>query len=143
MGQTLVAIDDSEPAWAALEYALIARSNDELTAIHVLDTDSFGIYQSLTGGSSADFEDTRTERKQEVETLLDRVRDRAEKHGMTLTTETSSGRPERAIVAYAEDHPIDEIVIGSHGRTGGSRILLGSVAEKVVRRSPVPVTIVR
>lgn len=71
------------------------------------------------------------------------MRDRAEKHGVTLTTETGSGRPERAIVAYAEDHLVDEIVIGSHGRTGGSRILLGSVAEQVVRRSPIPVTVVR
>ncbi len=40
-------------------------------------------------------------------------------------------------------HKSREIVIGSHGRTDGSRILLGSVAEKVVRRSPVPVTVVR
>jgi nucleotide-binding universal stress UspA family protein len=46
-------------------------------------------------------------------------------------------------VDYAAEHDIDHIVVGSHGRTGASRILLGSVAETVARRSPVPVTIVR
>ncbi|MDZ7731027.1 MAG: universal stress protein [Natrialbaceae archaeon] len=39
--------------------------------------------------------------------------------------------------------PVDRIVIGSHGRTGLSRVLLGSVAEEVARRAPIPVTIVR
>jgi nucleotide-binding universal stress UspA family protein len=56
---------------------------------------------------------------------------------------TEIGRPSRAIVEYAEEHDIDHIVMGSHGRSGVTRILLGSVAETVVRRSPVPVTIVR
>ena len=143
MGQTLVAIDDSEPAWTALEYALTERSADELTVVHVLDPGSAGIYQSIAGGHSADAEDTQTDREKEAQALFDRAREQAEKHGVTLTTETTSGSPARALVAYAEEHPTDEIIIGSHGRSGGSRILLGSVAETVVRRSPVPVTVVR
>ena len=47
------------------------------------------------------------------------------------------------IVEYVETHDVDHVVIGSHGRKGLSRVLLGSVAELVVRRSPVPVTVVR
>jgi nucleotide-binding universal stress UspA family protein len=43
----------------------------------------------------------------------------------------------------AEDHDVDGIVMGSHGRSGISRVLLGSVAETAVRRAPCPVTIVR
>ena len=53
------------------------------------------------------------------------------------------GRPTRTIVEYADEHDIDQIVMGSHGRSGMSRILLGSVAEIVVRRATVPVTVVR
>jgi nucleotide-binding universal stress UspA family protein len=54
-----------------------------------------------------------------------------------------SGDPANEIVAYAEETDVDHIVVGSHGRSGLSRVLLGSTAEKVVRRSPVPVTVVK
>ena len=46
-------------------------------------------------------------------------------------------------MTYAEENDIDHIVVGSHGRGGVSRMLLGSVAETVARRSSVPVTIIR
>ncbi len=49
------------------------------------------------------------------------------------------GRPAREIVSYASRHGIDMIVMGTHGRTGVSRALLGSVAEAVVRRASCPV----
>jgi nucleotide-binding universal stress UspA family protein len=47
------------------------------------------------------------------------------------------------IVTYADENDVDHVVLGSHGRKGLTRVLLGSVAEAVVRRSPVPVTVVR
>ena len=53
------------------------------------------------------------------------------------------GSPHREIVEYAEEHDIDLIVMGTHGRTGLGRLLLGSVTEKVVRVSPVPVLTIR
>ena len=49
----------------------------------------------------------------------------------------------REIIGFAEDNDVSHIVIGSHGRTGASRVLLGSVAQTVVRRAPTPVTVVR
>jgi nucleotide-binding universal stress UspA family protein len=56
--------------------------------------------------------------------------------GITIKTEVASGIPARRIVAYAQQHGIDLIVMGTHGRTGISRALLGSVTEAVVRRAP-------
>ncbi len=56
---------------------------------------------------------------------------------------TEVGRPASTIVEYAEAHDVDLVVVGSHGRTGLSRFLLGSVAEAVATRSPVSVTIIR
>lgn len=53
------------------------------------------------------------------------------------------GRPDREIITYANDNGFDQIVIGSHGRQGRSRVLFGSVSEKVARRFPRSVTIVR
>jgi nucleotide-binding universal stress UspA family protein len=49
------------------------------------------------------------------------------------------GTPSEEIVNYADEHEIDLIVMGTHGRTGVARVLLGSVAEKVVRKAPCPV----
>jgi universal stress protein A len=53
------------------------------------------------------------------------------------------GNPVREIIAFAEREHMDLIVMGSHGRTGLSRLLMGSVAEGVARRAPCPVLIVR
>jgi universal stress protein A len=62
--------------------------------------------------------------------------------GLTVKTEVLSGIPARRIADYARRQHVDLIVMGSHGRTGVSRALLGSVAEAVVRRSPCPVLVV-
>jgi nucleotide-binding universal stress UspA family protein len=59
--------------------------------------------------------------------------------GLSVTTETLFGAPAQELVAYARRAAIDLIVMGTHGRTGVSRALLGSVAEAVVRRAPCPV----
>jgi nucleotide-binding universal stress UspA family protein len=58
---------------------------------------------------------------------------------VVVTTALRFGDPAPAIVEYARDHDIDLIVMGTHGRTGVSRALLGSVTERVVRSAPCPV----
>ncbi len=60
-----------------------------------------------------------------------------------VTTATVVGSPFNEIVRYAEEQQIDLIVIGTHGRGGLGHMLLGSVAEKVVRKAPCPVLTVR
>jgi nucleotide-binding universal stress UspA family protein len=59
--------------------------------------------------------------------------------GVTIETKLLGGEPWRAIVAEAEDLPAGLLVIGTHGRGGFERLLLGSVTEKVMRRAPCPV----
>jgi universal stress protein A len=56
-----------------------------------------------------------------------------------LTLASAGGDPARQILRYAAVHPIDLIVVGTHGRTGVSRLLLGSVAERVLRGARCPV----
>jgi nucleotide-binding universal stress UspA family protein len=62
---------------------------------------------------------------------------------LTVVREARHGAPFLEIVRYARDKQIDLIVLGTHGRSGLAHVLLGSVAEKVVRKSPCPVLTVR
>ena len=62
--------------------------------------------------------------------------------GHTATAACVRGRPADAIVGYVVRHAIDLVVVGTHGRTGPTRALLGSVAERVARICPVPVVTV-
>jgi len=61
---------------------------------------------------------------------------------VTVTRATAEGSPSREIVEYANQHGCDLIVMGTHGRGGIDRLLLGSVAERVVRSAHVPVVTV-
>jgi nucleotide-binding universal stress UspA family protein len=60
-----------------------------------------------------------------------------------LVTEVQMGRPFMEIIRYARDKEIDLIVLGTHGRSGLKHALLGSVAERVVRKAPCPVLTIR
>jgi nucleotide-binding universal stress UspA family protein len=60
-----------------------------------------------------------------------------------VETVSEIGEPGRVIVDYATEEPVDHVVLGTHGRPDPERPLFGSVADAVVRRSPVPVTLVR
>ena len=63
--------------------------------------------------------------------------------GVELKLQVREGDPSREIIRAAADLGADLIVLGTHGRTGVAHLLIGSVAEKVVRKSPVPVLTVR
>ncbi|WP_423746066.1 universal stress protein (plasmid) [Haladaptatus sp. SPP-AMP-3] len=67
----------------------------------------------------------------------------ANEAGVDVETTVLRGTPHRVILDYADDNDIDCIVMGTHGRRGLDRYLLGSVTEKVVRLSEVPVLTVR
>jgi nucleotide-binding universal stress UspA family protein len=140
----LVPIDGSEPAWSALDHAIEHDGSDRLTVLHVVDP-SAGSYAGAEGGyyDPVAFDQAR----KRGESLCEEARDRIEAAGVSDSTDVETvvevGGASRVILEYAEDHDVDHVVIGSHGRTGVTRILIGSVAETVTRRAPCPVTIVR
>lgn len=135
----LVALDDSEPGWAALEFACTEHPDDEITVVHAVDPTNSGYGEMAHLGP-----DVLLERQQDAaEELLATAEDRGAEYGCTVETETIVGQASDAIVDYAASNDVDRIVVGSHGRTGFSRVLLGSVAERIARQAPVPVTIVR
>ncbi|AGB38696.1 universal stress protein [Natronococcus occultus] len=139
----LIPVDDSDRSTAALEFALEEYPSARLTALHVLDPGDIYTATGIETGRLSNYERIREEHENRAENLLETVRRRASEAGVDLETDSVTGDVSETIVDYAENNAVDHVVIGSHGRTGASRILLGSVAETVARRSPVPVTIVR
>lgn len=138
----LVAVDDSDPAWKALDHAIETFEDADITAIHVVDPVDL-VYGDVEGGY---FDQSILDSALEAgESLLERAAERATDAGRGDAVETAleTGQPSRTIVEYASEHDVDHLVVGSHGRAGVSRVLLGSVAESVARRAEVPVTIVR
>jgi len=87
-------------------------------------------------------EDWYENAKEEATRIHTTATDLAAERNTELDTVTEVGNPVRAILEYADDHDTDQIVMGSHGRSGLNRALLGSVAETVTRRARIPVTIV-
>ncbi|MWV39846.1 universal stress protein [Natrialba sp. INN-245] len=139
----LVPIDESDRSTDALEFACREYPDVEITAIHVLDPGDFYAATGIEGGAMANYDEIRKQHENRAEGILERAREQAAAYDHDLETEQVIGSVSRSIVDYVEGSDVDHVVIGSHGRTGASRILLGSVAENVARRSPVPVTIVR
>lgn len=135
----LVPLDGSPQSQEALRYTMETFPDATIVFLHVLTPVDGGVGpDGLLGDPSGVIADQR----ERAETLFDNAETTA---GDDRTVERAllAGRPASEIVSYAEENDIDGIVMGSHGRDGAARLLLGSVSETVVRRSPVPVTVVR
>ena len=136
----LVAFDGSQLSEGALTYAFENFPDATITTIYVINpVDS--VIDVEAGGLpiAEDWYETAQERATAIHTT---ATDQAKEHDIVLETVTEVGKPARAILDYADGHGIDQIVMGSHGRSGIDRALLGSVAETVTRRARIPVTII-
>lgn len=87
--------------------------------------------------------ETLEPQRQAAERMLADVEETLSGTGMPIDTVVREGSAAEVILAEAERWPADLIVVGSHGRTGLKRLLLGSVAQKVVAHAPCPVEVVR
>ena len=137
----LVAVDGSRQSEAALEHTLTEFPDAEITVLHVIDPVGGGY--ALQRGIPTSGEGWYESAREKADDLFADARERAAEFDRSLDTVVEVGRPARTIVEVADEGDYDGIVMGSHGRAGVSRVLLGSVAETVVRRSTVPVTVVR
>lgn len=134
----LVAMDGSELAERALEYALDVHPDAEITVLYVAGEPSPMMGRALEMALEDDIEAVARE---EAESIFESARELAAERGVALDTDVDVGSPAKSIVDRAED--FDAVVLGSHGGDLRSRLLMGNVAERVVRGSPVPVTVVR
>ncbi len=134
----LVPTDGSDPADRAFERALdLASTYDAaLHLLYVVDVSALaGEFDAVTVVEHLERSGRET---------VQRLRKRAEEAGVEdVTTKVVEGTPYRTILEYADDEEVDLVVMGTHGRTGLDRYLLGSVTERVVRTADVPVLTVR
>lgn len=79
----------------------------------------------------------------EGEQAVDDIRVVGTQASLNVVTDVVEGIPHEEILSYVADHGINLIVMGTHGRSGLDRLVMGSVAERVVRLSPIPVLTVR
>jgi nucleotide-binding universal stress UspA family protein len=139
--RVLVPVDESEHARHALDFAIETFPGATLVLLHVIDPGEAGFSASVSMPSFA--EDWYAEASERAEDLLSDYEGYAASQGVTVERAVEVGKPTRLIVEYTEAENVDHVVMGSHARKGVTRVLLGSVAEAVVRRSPVPVTVTR
>jgi nucleotide-binding universal stress UspA family protein len=136
--QVLVPTDGSDAAMAAAEHAVAAARSDDAT-LHTLYVVDVRMSPVTTGMD-----------REAVLGLLDRsehptapILARAEDAGVSVVEAVRLGVPHEAIRAYVDEHDVDLVVMGTHGRTGVEHALLGSVTERVLRGVDVPVMTVR
>ena len=136
--EILVPTDGSPASDAAIEHAvdIAAQYGARLHALYVVDG---AAYSTLEAGSEIVVEALQSE----GETATSRVADAAADADVETVTTVTTGTAYRSIREYVSDNGIDLIVMGTHGRKGLDRYLLGSVTERVVRTADVPVLTVR
>lgn len=136
----LVPTDGSKATERAVREAvdLAAAHDATIHALYVVNTASFA---SIPTESSVEGVSDMLER--EGDTALQAVEEAAVERGVPVERVQLDGSPAREIVRYAERSDCDLVVMGTHGRGGIDRLLLGSVAERVVRSSTIPVLTVR
>lgn len=139
----LVPVDGSETSRTALQEAIkLARAlGARLKLVHVIEN-----ARVFDAEGMVDYPALREIATKSGEQVLARAKEMAKQTGLDAETallESGGDRNENVIVAEAKQWLADLIVIGTHGRSGVSRLLFGSVAEGVVRGATVPVLLIR
>ena len=115
------------------------RFNSEIYLFHVHEQHLYALNPPGTPTQSGAGEHTREQISDQMAKLLRMFLER----GLQATSRMGEGRTDEQIVKTAENVHADLIVMGTHGRTGLQHTLIGSIAEKVVRRSPCPVVTIK
>lgn len=135
----LVPTDGSTNAGRAIEHA-ITIAEGEGAMIHGLHVINTGSYTGLPIETSA--EQVRDILTEEAEAAIETLEDAAETAGIKVDSHIVEGAPAKTIVSKADELDCDLIVMGTTGRTGLRRLLIGSVTESVLRHATVPVVVV-
>lgn len=138
----LLATDGSEFSRLALEKAaeLAQATRSEIVVLSVSQLVNLGTVGPMVYAPESAFE---VPTKEESEGILQEVAEYLDKRGIAHRTLRVIGQPAEAILHTAEEEHADLIVMGSHGRTGLQRFLLGSVSNQVVSHSSVSVLVAR
>ena len=140
INRILCSVDFSTPSARALEYALALaeRLGAQVDVVHAYEPPAYAVADGTVELPPYPQEGLAKRLRERLEQF---VKEKAE--APTTTVHLAEGVPYLQIVKVAKQQQADLIVIGSHGRTGLSHMMLGSVAERVVRTSEVPVLTIK
>ncbi|MBW2443245.1 MAG: universal stress protein [Deltaproteobacteria bacterium] len=135
--------DFSDVAVKALEYIkkLKASGAKEVIVLHVNDIRGNDSVLRILGESQ--FNKLEKSKREITETKLNGIKKELVDAGLKVAVRIESGMPVREILRVEEEENVAVIVIGSHGRSNLEEIFLGSVSEKVIRKSRAPVLVVK
>jgi nucleotide-binding universal stress UspA family protein len=148
----LITVDGSEQSMDAADYAIVMAkkedNNAQLIALHVLFSQTGYAYSTNMFGlvTPSSINELLEDAKHEAQQWFDKIKEKLYENGdIQLKTEVvvSPTSVVGAIVDYAEHENVDLIVIGSRGRTGFKKLLLGSTASGVVTYATCPVLVVK
>ena len=140
----LVAMDTSKFSQHALQ-SVMARPwppNSEVKVLNVVEPPSLLLGREM-GGYDPEFEAVWKALRDEAKDLVQKAGDQLRTAGFQVSTELIEGDPKSQIIDVANEWRADMIVLGSHGRSGLDRFLMGSVSQDVVRHAHCSVEIIR
>ncbi|WP_262180138.1 universal stress protein [Haloarcula laminariae] len=142
----LIPTDGSDTANVAVSHAvdLAKKYNARLHALYVVDVDAVNLSlgtEQIDRIRQGNFGEMH-ELQEDADDATGAVVDAAAEHDVAVHEEVRVGTPHDVIAGYADNQDIDLVVMGSHGRSGVRRALLGSVTERVLRSTHVPVLVV-
>lgn len=138
----LLPVDGSDASLKAAEYALeLAVCEDcEVLVLHVVDED---VAEDMARFSDRSREAVLENMKNSGLEYISDIRKKAADREIDVETEVAVGVPSRVILSEARKRDIDVIVMGTVGRKGARRVLIGSVTERVIEHSNIPVLVVK
>ena len=133
----LVPVEYSDPCREALELAgrLAEPASASLVVLHAWEVPTY-VTDHVTPGGHSLFDMVRERAEEEMKAFLSRAKLPS---GVAVETRIESGEPAHIVLKGIADTGSDLVVLSTHGRTGLSHMVLGSIAERIVRLSPVPV----
>lgn len=139
MGKVLACIDGSEISDRVLAQAVdrVKKEGGELVVLYVVE-DFCPI-----GLTEIDCDMVRELLMKEAKVIIDQALEKVRSLGVEGKGVIKEGRPADVIVEFAKEEGADEIFIGSHGRHGAKKVLLGSVSSRVVEYATCPVTVIK
>jgi nucleotide-binding universal stress UspA family protein len=146
LSQVLVSLDGSELAERAIKYAQqIVAPAGEIILLSVVDIPDFPIYTvypMTVVSPEPDYSTVVTDLLANSKEYLEGLANNLRLQGLRVKTIVKSGEPATCIIEVAEELKVDMIVMSTHGRSGFSKWLFGSVTQKVLSALPCPVTVV-
>jgi len=142
LDKILIPTDFSDFSQQALQYGLsfCREYKAKMVLLHVIE-DPF--YPSTGGSFGFDMADFFARMQEESDRKMQELIPAAQQEGLSVERMITRGTPFLEIIRVAKEEDVDMIVVATHGRTGLAHVLMGSVTEKVVRKAPCPVLVVR